>query len=147
MLVENPGLVNQLGGDQRMMTAYFSDVASFSAISENLTPVELVELLNEYLTEMCDIIAQHDGTIDKFEGDAVVAFWGAPIKMEDHARCAVLATIDMQNKIHEMREHAKAMTPPLAIAAICLGTFVGLVALAERPEEDYVAHAAARESR
>jgi len=107
-LVENPNLVNQLGGDQRLMTAYFSDVASFSAISENLTPVELVELLNEYLTEMCDLIAQHDGTIDKFEGDAVVAFWGAPIKVEEHARLAVEATIDMQLKIAEMRETWKA---------------------------------------
>ena len=107
-LVDNPNLVNQLGGDLRLMTAYFSDVASFSTISENLTPVELVELLNEYLTEMCDIIAEYDGTIDKFEGDAVVAFWGAPIIIEDHARLAVLATIDMQNKIAEMREKWKA---------------------------------------
>jgi len=106
-LVENPNLVNQLGGDLRVMTAYFSDVASFSSISENLTPVELVELLNEYLTEMCDIIAAHDGTIDKFEGDAVVAFWGAPIAIEDHARRAVMATVDMQNKLAEMREEWK----------------------------------------
>ncbi|MDA0744908.1 MAG: CHASE2 domain-containing protein [bacterium] len=102
-LVANPTQLGQLGGDQRVMTAFFSDVASFSGISENLTPVQLVELLNEYLTEMCDIIGQHGGTIDKFEGDAIIAFYGAPIPVEDHAERAVLAAIDMQNKISELR--------------------------------------------
>jgi class 3 adenylate cyclase len=103
-LVENPDLVTQLGGDQRVMTVFFSDIASFSTISENITAVELVELLNEYLSEMCDIVALHDGTIDKFEGDAIMAFWGAPMIMPDHARAAVLACIDMQKKIAELRE-------------------------------------------
>ncbi|MDP6778925.1 MAG: adenylate/guanylate cyclase domain-containing protein [Candidatus Latescibacteria bacterium] len=103
-LVENPDLINQLGGDQRVMTAFFSDIASFSTMSENLTPLELVELLNEYLTEMCDLVAEHGGTIDKFEGDAILAFYGAPIKSEDHAIRAVLAAVDMQNKITELRE-------------------------------------------
>lgn len=103
-LVENPDLVTQLGGDQRVMTVFFSDIASFSTISENITAVELVELLNEYLTEMCEIVALHDGTIDKFEGDAIMAFWGAPVPMQDHARAAVLACIDMQQKCKELRE-------------------------------------------
>ncbi|MEE2753826.1 MAG: adenylate/guanylate cyclase domain-containing protein, partial [Candidatus Latescibacterota bacterium] len=103
-LVENPDLVTQLGGDQRMMTVFFSDIASFSTISENITAVELVELLNEYLTEMCDIVALHSGTIDKFEGDAIMAFWGAPMIMPDHAQASVLACIDMQQKLVELRE-------------------------------------------
>lgn len=103
-LVENPDLVTQLGGDQRVMTVFFSDIASFSTISENITAVELVELLNEYLTEMCEIVALHNGTIDKFEGDAIMAFWGAPVPMDDHARAAVLACIDMQQKCKELRE-------------------------------------------
>ena len=103
-LVENPNLVTQLGGDQRVMTVFFSDIASFSTISENITAVELVELLNEYLTEMCEIIAIHDGTIDKFEGDAIMAFWGAPVPMHDHAQAAVFACIDMQQKCRELRE-------------------------------------------
>ncbi len=102
-LVENPDLVNQLGGDQRVMTVFFSDLASFSTISENLTAVELVELLNEYLTEMCEIIAIHEGTIDKFEGDAIMAFWGAPMIMHDHAQAAVFACIDMQQKCADLR--------------------------------------------
>jgi adenylate cyclase len=103
-LVENPDLVTQLGGDQRVMTVFFSDIASFSTISENVTAVELVELLNEYLTEMCEIIAIHNGTIDKFEGDAIMAFWGAPVPMHDHAQAAVFACVDMQQKCTELRE-------------------------------------------
>jgi class 3 adenylate cyclase/CHASE2 domain-containing sensor protein len=102
-LVENPNLVTQLGGDQRVMTVFFSDIASFSTISENITAVELVELLNEYLTEMCDIVALHEGTIDKFEGDAIMAFWGAPMVVPDHAQAAMFACIDMQQKIEELR--------------------------------------------
>ena len=104
-LVANPDSVGQLGGVQRYMTAFFSDVASFSGISENLTPVELVELLNEYLSEMCEIIAQHGGTIDKFAGDAIIAFYGAPIEIDDHASRAVLAVVDMQEKIAELRKN------------------------------------------
>ncbi len=103
-IVDNPNLLGQLGGDARVMTAFFSDVASFSSISEHLTPVELVETINEYLTEMCEIIAQHNGTIDKFEGDAIVAFWGAPIYQDDHAENAVLAAIDMQNQMIKLRQ-------------------------------------------
>jgi len=102
-LVENPEQLGQLGGDQRVMTAFFSDVASFSTMSESLTPVELVELLNEYLSEMCDIIGETGGTIDKFEGDAIIAFYGAPLKTEDHAVKSVLAAVDMQAKISELR--------------------------------------------
>jgi adenylate cyclase len=103
-IVENPQLLNQLGGDARVMTAFFSDVASFSSISEHLTPVELVETINEYLTEMCEIVEQHNGTIDKFEGDAIVAFWGAPIIQEDHAERAVQAAIDMQLQMIKLRK-------------------------------------------
>ncbi len=65
-------------------------------------------MLNEYLSEMCDIIAVHGGTIDKFEGDAIIAFWGAPIPLEDHAQRAMEATIDMQNKIDDLREKWEA---------------------------------------
>ena len=103
-LVENPDLVTQLGGDQRVMSVFFSDIASFSTISENITAVELVELLNEYLTEMCEIVAVHGGTIDKFEGDAIMAFWGAPVPMHDHAQAAVFACVDMQQRCQELRD-------------------------------------------
>ncbi|MBU2512220.1 adenylate/guanylate cyclase domain-containing protein [bacterium] len=102
-LVEDPSMLS-LGGERREMTAFFSDVQGFSTISESLTPDELVQLLNEYLTEMCNIIAEHDGTIDKFEGDAIIAFWGAPLKQDNHATLACLACIDMQKRLTQLRE-------------------------------------------
>lgn len=103
-ILQNPAMVSQLGGEERVMTAFFSDIASFSTISECLTPAELVQFINEYLTEMCDIIESYGGTIDKFEGDAIVAFFGAPIYYEDHASRAALACIDQQRRLVELRE-------------------------------------------
>ncbi len=101
-LVDNPDSV-KLGGEERELTAYFSDIAGFSTISENMSPTELVALLNDYLTEMCNIILKYEGTIDKFEGDAIIAFWGAPIVQADHARLACFASIDMNERLQEMR--------------------------------------------
>lgn len=92
-----------LGGEERDITAFFSDVQGFTSISESLTPTELVELLNEFLTEMTDIILTHEGTVDKFEGDAIIALFGAPLPLENHAQSACMACIDMQLKLLELR--------------------------------------------
>jgi len=94
----------ELGGETKELTAFFSDIASFSSFSEKLSPQDLVSLLNEYLTEMADIIVKHEGTVDKYEGDAVMAFYGAPIHFDDHAVRACLACLEMQDKIKELRE-------------------------------------------
>ena len=91
--------IPQLGGEEGYHTVIFSDVASFSSISEELSAPELVELLNEYLTEMTQIILNNDGTIDKYIGDAIVAFYGAPIKVENHEYKAILSIIQMNNKL------------------------------------------------
>ena len=69
-----------------------------------MTPSELVHVLNDYLTEMCNIIFNARGTVDKFEGDAIIAFWGAPAIQEDHAKLACLATIDMNHALVPLRE-------------------------------------------
>ncbi len=106
-LVENPGLI-KLGGERKVLTAFFSDVAGFSTISEQLSAEKLVELLNDYLTEMTDIILKYEGTVDKFEGDAIIAFFGAPISYEDHAKRTCFAALDMQHKLAEMRKQWKA---------------------------------------
>jgi len=74
-----------LGGEKRCMTAFFSDVRGFTSISEGLDPERLVTLLNLYLTRMTDVILSTGGTVDKFEGDAIIAFWGAPLDVPDHA--------------------------------------------------------------
>ncbi|MFH1984888.1 MAG: CHASE2 domain-containing protein [Pseudomonadota bacterium] len=101
-----------LGGEEREITAFFSDVQGFTSISESLTPAELVELLNEFLTEMTDVILAHEGTVDKFEGDAIIAFFGAPNVMENHAEVACMSCIDMQLRLEKLRRKWRSEGKP-----------------------------------
>jgi len=95
----------KLGGDEGVRTAYFTDIQGFSTFSEKLgSPTRLVELLNEYLSEMTDTLLGHFGTLDKYEGDAIIAFFGAPMPMEDHAHQACLTALDMQDKLGNLRK-------------------------------------------
>ena len=107
-LIDNPKAL-KLGGEEREITAYFSDVQGFTSISENLSPSELTELLNKYLSAMTDIILSYGGTIDKYEGDAIIAFWNAPTLQPDHAKRAVEAAIACQKKLDEMQEELMLM--------------------------------------
>lgn len=93
----------KLGGEKREVTMQFTDLAGFSTISERLAPEELILHLNDYLTEMSQIVLEHDGMIDKYEGDMVVAIYGAPAWRDDHAARACLAAIDMRDRLAEMR--------------------------------------------
>jgi adenylate cyclase len=86
----------QLGGTKRHMSAIFTDVKGFSTISEQLEPESLVSLLNRYLTCMSDVILEQKGTIDKYEGDAIIAFFGAPVESEDHALRACTSALLMK---------------------------------------------------
>ena len=108
----SPDLINQmykkqskptLGGDLGLRTAFFTDIRGFSSISEELSATQLVELLNEYLSDMTDILLKNKGTLDKYEGDAILAMFGAPISMETHAEKAVDTSVEMQNKLKELR--------------------------------------------
>ncbi len=101
-----------LGGEERQITAFFSDLQGFTSISERLQATELVELLNEFLTEMTDIILAHEGTVDKFEGDAIIAFFGAPNDMPDHAAVACRACIQMQRRLAQLRAAWQARGKP-----------------------------------
>ena len=94
----------QLGGHEEIITAYFSDIQSFSTFSELMPPSQLVELMNEYLTACTDIILEEKGTLDKYIGDAVVAMFGAPVPLPDHAYRACVTTIRVQHKIEELRQ-------------------------------------------
>jgi len=100
------------GGEQRVITAFFSDVQGFTSISESLTPHELVELLNEFLTEMTDIILNNKGTVDKFEGDAIIAFFGAPNYLDNQAEVACKSCIEMQKRLAELRTKWKESNKP-----------------------------------
>jgi len=93
-----------LGGDAGYHTAFFSDIQNFSAFSEVLSASDLVELLNEYLSELTDVLIENSGTLDKYIGDAIVAFYGAPAPLEDHEYRACLTALQMQTRLHELRE-------------------------------------------
>ncbi|MEZ5387826.1 MAG: adenylate/guanylate cyclase domain-containing protein [Prosthecobacter sp.] len=94
----------KLGGHQSEITAFFSDIAGFSSFSEKLTPERLVELMNDYLSEMTDILHDNGGTLDKFIGDAIVGMFGAPLFFEGHAYHACRAAILIQKRQIELRE-------------------------------------------
>jgi adenylate cyclase len=100
-IIENPKLL-QLGGEKREITSFFSDVAGFTSLSEKMAPEEMVKLLNAYLSEMTDIILDAGGTLDKYEGDAIVAFWNAPLDEPGHALKACRAALECQRRLKEL---------------------------------------------
>ncbi len=110
-IIESPEHL-KLGGEEREITAFFSDVQDFTSISEALEAEETAKLLNEFLTEMTDIILGHEGTVDKFEGDAIIAFFGAPNFLENHAERACMAAIEMQIRLKELRTKWKVEGRP-----------------------------------
>jgi adenylate cyclase len=91
---QHPELL-RLGGEEKELTVLFSDIRGFTTLSEGLSPTTLVDLLNEYFSAMNDVIFKHLGTLDKYIGDAIMAFWGAPIPHVDHAERACRAALDM----------------------------------------------------
>jgi adenylate cyclase len=93
----------RLGGERRMLTIFFSDLQGFTTISESLSPDGLAQLLNEYLTAMTDIIIELGGTVDKYEGDAIIAFWNAPLEIPGHAQQCVEAALRCQETLARMR--------------------------------------------
>jgi len=95
----------KLGGIKRDMTALFTDIMGFTRIAETLAPEQLVDMLNYYLTSMSDIILDHKGTIDKYNGDAIISFFGAPLRLIDHAMQACDAAIKMKGIEKEINKY------------------------------------------
>jgi len=111
-VIENPEL-QHLGGLKQVMSVVFSDIKSFTTITESIEdPRELVTFLNEYFTEVTEAIFRHKGTLDKYIGDAIMAFWGAPIKREDHAFLACYAVLEMRRISNEITANAKQLGKP-----------------------------------
>lgn len=106
-LVSHPERL-RLGGEKRELTIFFSDLQGFTALSEDLDPEALITLLNDYLTAMTDIILDSGGTIDKYEGDAIIAFWNAPLDQPDHALRAVHSALACQRRLAELRPAFRA---------------------------------------
>lgn len=106
----------KLGGDRRECTMFFSDVRDFTSISENLPPDKLVELMNDYLSPMTEIILKSGGVLDKYIGDAIMAFWGAPLESPYQADIAANVVLRMLEKLEELRKSFPLKNfPPLDI--------------------------------
>jgi class 3 adenylate cyclase/CHASE2 domain-containing sensor protein len=102
-LIANPELLT-LGGERRELSIFFSDIQGFTSISEKLEPTELTELINKYLSFITDIIQDSGGYVDKYIGDAVVAFWNAPLDQEDHAAQALYSALESQRQLLQQNE-------------------------------------------
>ncbi len=100
-LVQNPDLL-KLGGESRELSIFFSDIEGFTSISEKLEPSLLIEMLHEYLDNLSTIIMDNQGTIDKYEGDAIIAFWNAPLDTPHHEQLAVKSALYCQQKISQL---------------------------------------------
>ncbi|MCB0262406.1 MAG: adenylate/guanylate cyclase domain-containing protein [Calditrichia bacterium] len=115
-----------LGGEERVITVMFTDIANFTTIAETLGHRELVRLLNDYLTEMSEIVLKLDGTIDKYIGDAIMAEFGAPLHYPDHATKGCLAALEMQKRLKELsHEWLRTGRPTVATRiGISTGTMI-----------------------
>jgi len=97
-IIADPSMLS-LGGERRELTIFFSDIAGFTTLSEKMEPAKLVRFLNKFLSEMTDIILSSGGTIDKYEGDAIIAFWNAPLSVPDHQLRGVRAALECQRRL------------------------------------------------
>jgi len=106
-LVQDPSRA-RVGGETRVITVLFSDIANYTSYSEKLPAEEVVRNLNRYLAAMTDVIMEHDGTLDKFMGDGIMAFWGAPMPQEDHAHRAIDCALGMMQALEEVNRAMEA---------------------------------------
>jgi adenylate cyclase len=120
-MAENP-LKYNMASKKAQLTVLFADIVGFTSISEKLTPVELSAFVNEYLTEMSAIISQSGGTLDKYIGDAIMAFWGATLENPDHANQGVGAALAMQNKLQELKQSYEERGWPKIAVGLGLST-------------------------
>jgi len=107
-IMKNPESL-QLGGQRRHLTVLFADIKSFTSLAEKMDPAEVVELLNHFFTRMVDLVFEHRGTLDKFLGDGLMAFFGAPMEVPQAASQAVACAIAMQQRLRAMQ--VKGTTP------------------------------------
>lgn len=112
----------QLGGERKTLSIFFSDLEGFSRLAERLEPEPLTALLNDYLTDMSNIILDEGGTLDKYQGDGIVAFWNAPLDQPDHAACACRAALRCQQRLAERAEEFTSRAGGVLKARIGLHT-------------------------
>lgn len=125
-LVKDPSRL-RLGGEERTITAFFSDIRDFTVLSEGMEPSKLAAFMNKYLSLMTTVILQEGGTVDKYVGDAVVAFWNAPLERPDHAARAVRAALACQKALGEAEGDFSALGVPCPFTRIGIHTGVAVV--------------------
>ena len=113
-----------LKGEARELTVLFSDIKNFTAISEQMDPAQLTEMLSAYFSAMTDILHHHGATLDKYMGDAIMAFWGAPMTQPDHAKRALMAALDIQKGLVDLRREFKLKDWPELWVGIGINTGV-----------------------
>ncbi|MGA2384689.1 MAG: adenylate/guanylate cyclase domain-containing protein [Gemmatimonadales bacterium] len=123
-ILREPALL-ELGGQRREVTIMFADIRSFTSLSETIPPQRLTQLLQEYFTAMTDAVTATDGVVDKYMGDGIMAFWGAPIEQPNQADRAVQTAIDMIARLKGLREHWSAEGLPFLDVGI--GIDLGIV--------------------
>jgi adenylate cyclase len=112
-ILKNPEKLN-LHGEERDLTIFFSDIEGFTTLSEGMSPLDVVSLLNEYLSEMTEIIFKFEGLLDKYEGDAIMAVFGAPVNQKDHAIRACRCALENQKALAKLRKKwIKEGKPPI----------------------------------
>ncbi len=120
-VLDRPELL-RLGGEEKQLTAMFVDIRGFTTLSEGLTPAALVDVLNEYFSEMTEVIFKHQGTLDKYIGDAIMAFWGAPLHVPDHAARACSAALEMSAVLERLQESWRQQGRPRIDIGIGINT-------------------------
>lgn len=121
VIAEDPEKAS-MEGESREMTVLFTDVRGFTTISEGLDPKALSNLMNEFLTPLTEVIYRHRGTIDKYMGDCIMAFWGAPLPDAAHARNGVLAGLEMQRTLKGLQTHFRSKNWPEIRIGVGLNT-------------------------
>ncbi|MGH1375576.1 MAG: CHASE2 domain-containing protein [Alphaproteobacteria bacterium] len=124
-LEKNPEKLT-LGGEIRDLTVMFTDIRRFTSISEGLSPEELIQMMNDFLTNMTDIVMEHEGTVDKYIGDAMMAFWNAPKDVENHEREACLAALNMQSALEPINEKVIERAKEKGVDPILLKAGIGI---------------------
>lgn len=136
----------KLGGESRELTVMFTDIRKFTAISEGLSPEELIKLMNKFLTVMTNIVMVHHGTIDKYIGDAMMSFWNAPRDVKNHAREACLAALKMQSALEPInvavQERAIELSKEPILLQVGIGINTGLCAVGNMGSKQRFAYSA-----
>ncbi|MBW2621428.1 MAG: adenylate/guanylate cyclase domain-containing protein [Deltaproteobacteria bacterium] len=134
-MLKHPEML-KLGGEKKVLTVLFSDIKGFTTISEQMEPDALIELLNEYLTPMTDLVFKYDGLLDKYIGDAIMSVYGAPLEMDDHALKACRTSLEMMEKMRELRQMWAETDPTIPYVDCRIGINTGIIVVGNMGSHD-----------